>query len=78
MVGPTPEEELAAQRRGLMAVVVLLVGASGGLIALQVEASLYQLLGAVGVGLLLGAVLAWYLFSGMVTESSRDRERERF
>lgn len=62
MVGPSMSEEdrrVASFR--LKAGFVLLVGASGGLVALQVDPTLPQLAGAVVGGLLVGYLLVRYL-----------------
>ena len=62
MVGPsiTDEERRSANTR-LKVGFVLLVGASGGLVALQTEGSPVQLaLGFLG-GLLVGSLLLWFL-----------------
>ena len=62
MVGPTyTEEDKAALSRRLQAGFVLLVGASGGLVALQAEPTLLQLGTAVLAGLLVGLGLLWFL-----------------
>ena len=42
---------------------VALVGASGTLMALQLQASLVAILGVTAVSLVLGYVLLWYLLS---------------
>lgn len=62
MVGPsmTDEERRAAGLR-LKVGFVALVGASAGLVALQVDSSLPQLAAAVAGGVAVGAVLIWYL-----------------
>jgi hypothetical protein len=61
MVGPsTTPEERAARNRLLKAGFVVLVGSSSGLVALQADPTLPQLLAAVVVGTLVGAVLLWF------------------
>ncbi len=61
MVGPiSPEERTSAMVR-LKIATVLLVGVSGGLIALHSGAMPLVLVGATIGGLLLGVLLTWYL-----------------
>ena len=62
MVGPRTPEERAAFRRRLAVGFVLLVGASGGLIALRARAGLVPLVGATAGGILVGLVLVWLAF----------------
>lgn len=62
MVGPsTTDEERDESRRRLKAGFVLLVGASGTLIAIQGGASLPIVAVATLMGLVAGAALLWYL-----------------
>ncbi|WP_435154633.1 hypothetical protein [Haladaptatus sp. DFWS20] len=61
MVGPMTREDRSAAMSRLKIVIVLLVGASGGLIALQSGADMVGVLAAVVSGLLLGVLLTWYL-----------------
>lgn len=62
MVGPSiTDDDRAVASRRFKAGFVLLVGASGGLVALQVDPTLPQLAGAVLAGLALGWVLVTYL-----------------
>jgi ammonia channel protein AmtB len=79
VVGPsfTPEERDVANLR-LKAGFVLLVAASAGLVAVQAEASLAQLVGALAVGLLVGlALLAFMIRWGrQLRESGPGRPRE--
>lgn len=62
MVGPslTPEEYATGTNR-LRAAFVVLVGLSGGLIALSAGAGVLLAGGATLAALVLGAVLVWYL-----------------
>jgi hypothetical protein len=48
-------------RRRLLGGFVLLVGASGGMVAVQASGSATEIITAVVVGLILGGLLAWYL-----------------
>lgn len=48
-------------RRRLLGGFVLLVGASGGMVAVQARGSATEIVTAVAVGLILGGLLAWYL-----------------
>lgn len=62
MVEPSvTDEDRARFSRQLKAGFVLLVGASGGLVSLQVDPSPLQVAGAVAGGLVVGALLVWYL-----------------
>ncbi|WP_458205395.1 hypothetical protein [Haladaptatus sp. NG-SE-30] len=61
MVGPISSEERADAMTRLKAVLVLIVGASGGLIALHGGASVVGMLVAVLGGLVVGGLLVWYL-----------------
>lgn len=62
MVGPISQEERQSKMIQLKIGVALLVGVSGGLVALQGDGSLATIGGAVLVGTVLGAALAWYIF----------------
>lgn len=62
MVGPMSSEERQSKMRRLKAGVGLLVGLSGGLVALQGDASPLLIGGAVLAGTALGLALAWYVF----------------
>ncbi|GKZ12583.1 MULTISPECIES: hypothetical protein [Haladaptatus] len=61
MVGPMSREERSAAMLRLKIAVVLLVGASGGLIAFHGGASVLGLVAATVGGLVVGALLTWYL-----------------
>jgi ammonia channel protein AmtB len=78
VVGPsiTPEERDVANLR-LKVGFVLLVAASAGLVAVQAEASLLQLAGAVAVGAAVGlALLAFMIrWSRQMRESGPGRQR---
>jgi len=76
MVGPRTREERALTRQRLAVGFVLLVGASGGLIALRAGAGPIPLLAATASGLLVGLVLVWLAFpSGADLESGRRGRR---
>lgn len=62
MVGPMSPEERQSGMVRLKLGIALLVGISGGLVALQGEASLPIVGAAVVAGTLVGAALAWYIF----------------
>ena len=72
MVGPRTREERTITRQRLAIGFVLLVGASGGLIALRARAGLVPLLAATAGGLLVGLVLVWLAFP-----SGADLDRRR-
>jgi len=61
MVDPVSDEDRRRTMLYAKIVLALLIGGSAGLITSQGDASLEIVLGAVLVGLLIGAVLAWYL-----------------
>ncbi|MFH5799235.1 hypothetical protein [Haladaptatus sp. CMAA 1911] len=61
MVGPISQEERSAAMTRLKIGVVLLVGASGGLIALHGGGGPVVLVAAVVGGLIVGTLLTWYL-----------------
>jgi hypothetical protein len=76
VVGPISEGERAAFTKKLKVGVAALVGVSGGLVALQVDATLLQTVAAVAAGLAVGAVLAWYIVpSGPMAPDRRSRSR---
>jgi ammonia channel protein AmtB len=62
MVGPsmTDEERQSANRR-LQAGFVLVVGVSGGLVALRAGGTTVQLLAGLAGGLVVGLVMLWFL-----------------
>lgn len=86
MVGPsTSAEEREAGMRRLQLFVIGLVAGSGGLVSLYADASLEIILGAVGVGALIGAIIWWYLVQMYRNGFERERggtedfeKRERF
>jgi hypothetical protein len=59
---PSQTTVLTTPSTKLVILFVLLVGASGGMIALQGGASLPEIGMAVGVGLVAGGGLLWYLY----------------
>ncbi len=61
MVGPMTRQDRSSAMARLKIAIVLLVGASGGLIALQTGASVVGLAAAVVSGLVVGVLLMWYL-----------------
>lgn len=62
MVGPSRSEaETRAMNRRLKLGFALLVGVSGGLVALQLDPTLPQLGAAFAASLLAGFALVWYL-----------------
>ena len=61
MVGPTPDDEKREAMNRLKAVIVVLVGASAGLITVSGGGSVVQVALAVGGGLVVGAALLAYL-----------------
>jgi len=62
MVEPMSPEERQSGMVRLKLGIALLVGVSGGLVALQGDASLPVIGGAVVGATLVGAALAWYIF----------------
>ena len=74
MVGPSlSDEDRAVASRRLKVGFVVLVGCSGGLVALTAGATAPQALGAVLVGLLVGGALMMYL--GYVGHQWRAKRR---
>ncbi len=73
MVGPVSDEERATAALRIKLGFTALVGASAGLITLQGDPSLALVGGAVLAGLLVGWLLAWYLYP----EGSFGGEPER-
>ncbi len=61
MVAPMSREDRSSAMSRLKIAIVLLVGASGGLIAFQSGANTVGMLAATVSGLLLGVLLTWYL-----------------
>ncbi len=61
MVGPISKEERSSAMLRVKIAIVLLVGVSGGLIALHGGATPVVLGGAVVGSLILGVLLTWYL-----------------
>jgi hypothetical protein len=80
MVGPslTDEERDAANMR-LKVGFVLLVAASGGMVALQAGGSLVQLVGGIAGGTAVGLVLLWFMlrWGRQFRASGRSRGRSR-
>lgn len=62
MVGPSiTKEKRDATNRRLKIGLVLLVGVSGGLVSLQADPTPVQIAAVVGVSLLIGAALTWFV-----------------
>lgn len=62
MVGPSiTKEKRDATNRRLKVGMVLLVGVSGGLVSLQADPTPAQIAAAVGVSLLIGVALTWFV-----------------
>ncbi|WP_256686526.1 hypothetical protein [Halococcus qingdaonensis] len=68
MVGPTTREERRTASRRFKLAFVVLVGLSGGLIALQGGGSLFTVLLAVLAGLLVGIVMVVFAFPSGLRE----------
>lgn len=77
MAGPISDEDRERTMRWLKAGSVLLVGASAGLITSQGDPSLEVVVGAVVAGLVVGAVLVWYLFPDAESVSPGSNRRYR-
>jgi membrane protein YqaA with SNARE-associated domain len=79
VVGPMSDEERDAGNRKIQVGFLLLVAVSPPLIALQWGATPVQLLAALGAGLVLGALLVWYLgrLAAEFTDSRRRSGRRR-
>jgi hypothetical protein len=74
MVDPISEAERDSFRWKVKAGIAALVGASGGLVTSQVEATLPETAGAVAVGLAVGYALAWFIVpSGPAPVDASDR-----
>lgn len=78
MVEPIPDEDREQTMLKLKVGFVLLVGASAGLITLHGNASPVAVLVAVTGGLVLGVLLAWYLFPDIEALSPASEKRRRF
>jgi 4-amino-4-deoxy-L-arabinose transferase-like glycosyltransferase len=79
MVGPISDEERERTMFKMKVGSVLLVGVSAGLITLQGDAPLEIVVGAVGIGLLVGLALVWYLFpdtESLSPASNREYRRK--
>ncbi|WP_459191404.1 hypothetical protein [Halosimplex sp. J119] len=77
MVDPISDEERSSFSRRVTIGVTLLVGASGGLVALQVDPTPLQALGAVVLGLIVGYPLARFVIPTGSSPASRQRQRRR-
>jgi membrane associated rhomboid family serine protease len=75
MVDPISNEDRERTMVRMKVGSVLLVGASAGLITLQGDASIEVALAAIVGGLILGALLVWYLFPD-ATELAPGSDRE--
>ena len=76
MVGPMSDAERDAGNRKIKVGFLLLVAVSPPLIALQWNPTPLELLAALGVGALLGALLVWYL-GRLADEFTGDSQRSR-
>jgi hypothetical protein len=78
VVDPIPNGDRTRTLRWVKVGAVLLVGLSAGLLAVQGEAPLGTILGAVATGLLVGGLLVWYLVpdAEAIAPASRRRYRE--
>lgn len=78
MVGPSfSEDERERTSRRLKVGFVGLVGASAGLVALQVGSTLPQLVAVVAAGLAVGAVLTWFVARNLRELTPEDPRRRR-
>ncbi|MFB6141330.1 MAG: hypothetical protein ABEJ26_12965 [Halosimplex sp.] len=75
MVGPVSDTERSSFNRRVKIGVTVLVGASAGLISLQVDPTLPQAAGAVALGLLIGYLLARYVVPSGPAPATRQRQR---
>lgn len=75
MVGPISTEQRESKLRKIKVGTALLVGLSMGLVALQGDASLPVIVGAVAVGAVLGGALAWYVFPDADAYEGREDTR---
>lgn len=77
MVGPSiSDEERDAANRRLQIGFVLLVGASGGLVAAEAGATPVQMAGGIAAGLVVGGALLWFVVR-MLREAQPSREPPR-
>jgi len=74
MVGPPPDEQRQSAYRRFKVALVVMVGASGGLITIQGDAPLPVVGAAVVGGLVVGALLVWYVFPGTGELERRPRQ----
>lgn len=77
MVDPVSEDERFAFNRRVKLGTIALVGASAGLITLQIETTALQTAGAVVFGLAIGAVLAQYIVPSGPSPATKQRQRQR-
>lgn len=78
MVGPLTDAERARSVGRIKIAIVLLFGFSTGMITTQGDASIGIVVAAVVTGLVVGAVLVWYLFPETEDLSSGSIRRKRF
>lgn len=72
MVGPSiTKEERDATNRRLKIGLVLLIGASGGLVSLQADPTPGQIAVTVAVSLVIGAALTWFVVRTLEEYSPR-------
>ncbi|MFB6173899.1 MAG: hypothetical protein ABEI39_04575 [Halobacteriales archaeon] len=77
MVDPISDEERLTFNHRVKLGTAALVGASAGLITLQVQTTALQTVGAVVFGLLVGAVLAEYVVPSGPAPATKQRQRQR-
>lgn len=75
MVGPISAAERSAFTRKIQVAVVLLVAVSTTLVAVQVDATGPQVAGALVVGLVVGALVAWYVVPDNPVPADRQAAR---
>ncbi|MFC7141956.1 hypothetical protein ACFQMA_19225 [Halosimplex aquaticum] len=77
MVGPISDDERSSFNRRVTIGVTLLVGLSAGLVALQVDPTPLQAVGAVALGLVVGYPLARFVVPTGPAPATRQRRRRR-
>ena len=77
MVEPIPDADRRRTLRRAKVALVVLIGASAGLVTTQGDASPMVVVGAVGGGVLLGAALVWLLFPDLRDISPASARRDR-
>ncbi|WP_436924143.1 hypothetical protein [Halosimplex amylolyticum] len=77
MVDPISDAERSSFNRRVTVGVTLLVGLSGGLVALQMDPTPLQIVGAVAFGLVVGYPLARFVVPTGPAPATRQRKRRR-